>query len=374
MVEVSIVIPCLNEEKTIRNLIKDTKKILEKEGLSYEIIVVNNNSTDNSEKEAKKAGAKVIFEEKRGYGNALLRGLRDAKGKYIIMMDADGQHDPRDIPKFLEQMINKGYEFVNGSRFKDKTSSKKMSFLHRYIGNPILTFLFNLFFKTKFSDVHCGFKAISRNALKKINLNSGGMEFASEIMAKVSKEKIKIKEIPVRYNPRHKDSESKLRTFRDGWRHLRFMLLLAPDWLFLLPGTFFLLFGLFLMLLLVRKEVFLFSMPLDIHPLIIGSFLFILGLQILFFWIFSKAYLYSKQIIEENFTIRILKKKGVVEIGSLIGFLIFLNGFMLLSILYNFWIKGELHHVRLMIVSMTLITSGLQIIFSSWMIGIMGLE
>ncbi|MFN3528188.1 MAG: glycosyltransferase family 2 protein, partial [Candidatus Altarchaeaceae archaeon] len=197
MTEVSVVMPCLNEEKTVGICVEKCLKVFKENNIDGEVIVVDNGSTDNSAEVARKAGARVVFEKRKGYGSAYLKGLSEARGKYIIIGDSDDTYDFSEIPKFLKLLMNDHYDFVSGTRLKGKILPGAMPWLHRYIGNPLLTKIFNLVFHSNFSDVHCGLKGFTKDALEKMNLKCVGMEFASEISVKAVKNKLKIKEIPI---------------------------------------------------------------------------------------------------------------------------------------------------------------------------------
>lgn len=219
--EVSIVLPCLNEEATIGECIKNIKNVFKKENINGEIIISDNNSTDNSIKIAKSLNVKVVYQPLKGYGAACIKGISSSKGKIIVMGDSDATYDFLEIPIFLKS-LKKGYDFVIGSRFKGRIKKGAMPWTHQYIGNPFLSGLVNLFFKTKLSDVHCGFRAFTKEAFERMNLKTTGMEFASEMVINASKNKLKICEVPISYNKRK--GKSKLKSFSDGWRHLRFMI------------------------------------------------------------------------------------------------------------------------------------------------------
>jgi glycosyltransferase involved in cell wall biosynthesis len=247
--KISIILPCLNEEKAIGSCLDEIKKTIKDNSLNAEVIVVNNNSTDNTVSILlvyKKDFPELIVvdEEKGGYGFAYLKGLATANGQYIFMADADGTYSFSQIPNFIKK-LEQGYDLVIGDRFSDKMEDDSMPWLHRYIGNPFLSFLVRLFFGVKIHDIHCGARAISHDALKKLDLYTGGMEFASEMIISATKKNLKITEIPIEY--RKRIGESKLNSWADGWRHLRFILLYSPLILFFLPGLIIFLSGIILM-------------------------------------------------------------------------------------------------------------------------------
>jgi glycosyltransferase involved in cell wall biosynthesis len=241
MVDVSVVIPCLNEEKTVGVCIEKIQKVFKEHNIDGEIIIVDNKSSDRSRELAIAKGAKVVIEEVRGYGSAYFKGFREARGKYIIMGDADNTYDFSAIPLFLEMLKNQHYDFVTGSRLKGRIVSGAMPWLHRYIGNPILTMFFNYLFATNFSDVLSGFKAFRRDAVLKMHFKKINMAFTAELMAKVAKAKLRMKEIPIAYYPRAKGAYTKLNSFRDGWRYFKLLSSFLPWRMKLLLVTVFVL-------------------------------------------------------------------------------------------------------------------------------------
>ncbi len=374
MVEVSVVMPCLNEEKTVGICVEKCLKVFKEQNIDGEVIVVDNGSTDNSAEVARKAGARVVFEERKGYGSAYLKGLSEVRGKYIVLFDADLQYNPEDIPKLLSPLINENYDFVTGSRFKGKIMPDGMPALHRYIGQPLLTKTLNLLFHAKFSDVHCGFKAFTKEALEKLNLKCIGMEFASEITIKAIMQNLKIIEIPVTVYPRL-EGKAKLNSFKDGWRHLRLMFLFAPNWLFLIPGTALFIFGLFLIFAILFGPLKIFGMQFDLHPMIFGAFLSILGLQIIIFGLQSKIYARSIGFEKESKTLKFIDKYFTLENGIIVGFLIFITGIIILLHIINTWLtSGFVQEIKLMLVGMTLTVIGIQTIFSAWFLSMIGIE
>ncbi|MEM3922327.1 MAG: glycosyltransferase family 2 protein, partial [Nitrososphaerota archaeon] len=234
-VEVSVIIPTLNEEETIGICIEKVMRVFKECNIKGEIIV-SDSSNDRTPEIAKSMGAIVVKPDRKGYGYAYMFAFKYAKGKYIVMGDGDDTYDFLEMPKLLEPLMNGNADLVIGSRFKGKIEKGAMPFLHRYIGNPLLTFFFNLFFKMSVSDVHCGFRAIKREALERLELKTDGMEFASEMLLEACKKGLRIEEVPINYY-RRKNPVSKLRSFHDGWRHMKFMLLNAPEYLFLYPGA-----------------------------------------------------------------------------------------------------------------------------------------
>jgi glycosyltransferase involved in cell wall biosynthesis len=362
----SIVLPCKNEELTLAICINKIKKILP----NAEIIVVDNNSTDNSANIAKKLKVKLIKEKKQGYGSALLTGFKEAKGDYIVMCDADNTYDLFELQNLIKYV---SYDIIIGNRLNG-IKKGSMPFLHRYIGNPILSFLLRKFFKINIKDAHCGFRVIKKSALEKMQLKSLGMEFASEMLIKAAKNKLKIKEVDINYYPRK--GESKLNSFKDGWKHLRFMLLYSPSYLFLIPGLTLFIIGFVIMFLLLNGPIQIFNIKLDLHPMIIGSLFSIVGYQIIMLWLYAKTYSII-YLNEKDRLVNLINKIITLEKGILIGFLIFFIGLILnLNILIT-WINsgfGSLAELRTAIFSLTLVVLGIQSIFSSFFLSILGLK
>src|SRR6476620_4853503 len=272
---VSVVIPCLNEAENIVECVTRARRVLDENGYSGEVIVADNASDDGSPELAKEAGALVVHEPRRGYGSAYLAGFAAAQGDYVVMADADLTYDWNDIPRFVEK-LDEGAQLVMGDRM-DNIHPGAMPWLHRYVGNPILSGILNFFFRTGVRDAHCGMRGFRRDILPQLDLRTTGMEFASEMVIRASKEKLDIRQVPIEYRPR--GGESKLSAFRDGWRHLRFLLVHSPTHLFLIPGAVMLLVGL-LISLTSLAHLSLFGREWQIHSMIAGSLLMIVGTQI----------------------------------------------------------------------------------------------
>jgi glycosyltransferase involved in cell wall biosynthesis len=276
----SIVIPCLNEEQTLPLVLQKAIASLEGLRLNGEVLIVDNGSTDNSVEIAQKLGARVIKCEEKGYGNALRYGIESASGEYVIMGDADDSYDFSNIEPFVK-FLKEGCDFVIGSRLKGKIEKGAMPFLHRYLGTPVLTFILNQFFRTKISDCNCGLRGIRKSVFKEMNIISSGMEFASEMIIKAGILRCEIREIPIDFYKDKRNRPPHLKAWRDGWRHLRLMLIFAPNFLFFLPGTTLFLMGLFLMLLQARGPFTLGWIHMELHFMILGLTLSILGISIL---------------------------------------------------------------------------------------------
>jgi len=364
---ISVVLPCRNEEKTIGICIKKIRQVLE--GRDYEIIV-SDSSHDNSANIAEKEGAIVVKHNKEGYGNACIEGFKQAKGEILIMGDADNTYDFLEIPKLLKYIDN--YDLVMGRRkFIHKGA---MPLLHKYIGNPFLSSVLSLFFHKSIKDTHSGLRVIKKKAFEKLNLRTGGMEFASEMIIKAIKNNLKIKETPIHYYKR--EGISKLETFSDGWKHLRFMLLYSPFFLFLMPGLFVFLLGFFLMGFLYFDLIAIGSFRLFYHPMFAASLGMIIGYQLMIFALFAKTYT-TTHLGEKSRLVTMINKYMTIERASLIGILVILLGLITgISIVVK-WFNtgfGELQEIKNSIIAITLIILGIQTIFSSFMLSILGIK
>jgi len=361
-IEVSVVMPCLNEEKTVVICIKKAKEALKKHRINGEVVVVDNGSTDNSVEIAKREGAKIIHQPVRGYGSAYLKGIEEAEGKFIIIGDADDTYNFSEIGKFVEQLRD-GFEFVSGSRFKGHIEKSAMPWLHRYIGNPGLTWLISFIFKSCFSDVYCGFKAFTKEAYKRISPLSRGMEFCLELVIKSSLLNLKRTEIPITLYARQ--GKSKLRTFLDGWRSLRFILLFCPNYLFLLPGITLFVLGIFLL-----------GLSNNFRLIILGSLGIILGFQILIMWFFASEYSFTEGYTLKAVFFERFYRYCKLEQGIMLGFLLFVTGIGL-----NFYFPGKIFDyteeytkTKIFLSGFILIILGIQIVLASFFISLIGLK
>lgn len=373
-IEVSIVMPCLNEKETIGACVSKAKKGIGSTGLAGEVIVVDNGSTDGSAEIARSMGVTVVFAPEKGYGNAYKKGVAEAHGKYIVMADSDDTYDFSEIKPFIDELL-RGADLVVGSRLKGKILPGAMPFLHRYLGTPVIASLLNLFFKTGVSDPNSGMRSFTKEAFIKMNLQSGGMEFASEMIINAARENLKIVEIPIVYYPRK--GESKLHTFRDGWRHLRFMLFYSPTYLFIFPGLLITLIGLFFLLAVLPGPLKIGRFVFDIHYMVLGNALAILGSQILSTGLFAKCYSYTEGYEERDSFMGLFLKYFTLERGIYFGGTLFLIGLAANIYILIKWIEtgfGALAEVRTALFALTLVLLGLQAIFSSFFISILLLK
>jgi glycosyltransferase involved in cell wall biosynthesis len=368
---VSVVIPCLNEAESIEECVVATRKAIDDGGYEGEVVVVDNGSTDGSGELATAAGARVVHEPRRGYGRAYLTGLAAARGRYIVMLDADMTYDAGELPRFVAELEDGG-DMVLGDRMQG-IQPGAMPWLHRHVGNPVLTGLLNQLFGTEVKDAHCGMRAVRRDALPRLDLRTTGMELASEMVIRAAKAKLDIRQFPIEYHPRQ--GESKLSTWRDGWRHLRFLLIHSPTHLFLLPGT--LMAGLGALIMAgVLVHVSVLGHQWDIHMLIAGGLLLILGTQVVALGLCALAYgVYLMGERNEWFTR--MEARFRLEHGLLLGGAVAAVGCVLSGIIFGIWIDrgfGSLAQQKLAIVAATLITAGTEIFFTSFLLSILGLR
>jgi glycosyltransferase involved in cell wall biosynthesis len=368
---VSVVIPCLNEAENIELCVRTAREVLDTKDIKGEVLVVDNASEDDSAALAAAAGARVVSEPRRGYGSAYLAGFAAAKGRYIVMADADLTYDFNEIPRFVAELEG-GAELVMGDRM-DNIMPGAMPWLHRYIGNPILTGLLNLFFRTGVKDAHCGMRALRTDVLPRLDLRTTGMEFASEMVIRASKEKLRIAEFPIEYHPR--GGESKLSSFKDGWRHLRFLLVHSPTHLFIVPGAVLAGIGT-LIVALVGGGLDLFGRSWGIHALIGGALLMVVGTQVLALGLCAHAY-GTYYLGERDPWFDRMRARFRLEHGLLLGGLFVLVGVVLGGIIVGTWIShgfGSLADEHMAVVAATLIIVGIQIFFSSFLLSILGLR
>jgi glycosyltransferase involved in cell wall biosynthesis len=368
---VSVVIPCLNEEQSIESCVRSALAVLEERGINGEVVVADNGSEDDSAAIATAAGARVVHEERRGYGSAYLAGFAAARGTYIITADADQTYDFKEVPRFVASLEN-GADMVIGNRMNNIVPGA-MPWLHRYIGNPILSGFLNLLYRSGVHDAHCGMRALRRDTLPRLQLQSTGMEFASEMVVRAVKEDLEIAEFDIEYHPR--EGESKLSSFRDGWRHLKLLLVNSPTALFLVPGLVLLVLGL-LGIILSVTDFSLFGREWNIHATIASALLTIVGAQIVTLALSARTF--AVYVLNEK-PDRVLEwghEHLRLESGLIAGAIVFLTGFVIDAVIVGVWINrgfGELSEERLLVLGSVLIILGLQVFFSSFFLSIIGL-
>lgn len=378
--ELTILMPCLNESETLAICIQKAKQFLQTEQIHGEILIADNGSTDGSQAIAEKLGARVISVSTRGYGAALKSGIQHACGRFIIMGDADDSYDFMNLNPFMTK-LREGYDLVMGNRFKGGIVNGAMPTLNRYLGNPILSFIGRTFFKSNIGDFHCGLRGFHRDRFQQLELQGDGMEFASEMIVKATLKKFKMTEVPTQLFPDGRSRRPHLRPWRDGWRHLRLLLLFSPRWLFLYPGILLLLSGITLMSVLMTGPIEIGLVNLDIHTMLFGSLFMIVGMQAISFAFFAKriADFHLKMNGSHSLFSRILKYISL-ENGIVIGLLLLMIGGTGSCYTFMVW----LHHsfgpliptqvMRILIPSITCLILGIQLIFSSFFMSLLELH
>ena len=374
--------PCLNESGSISYAIESAKKageLLKKKGFKTEILISDNGSTDNSVNIAENMGCRTVINSDRGYGNALIYGAKNAYGRYIIMADSDGSYDFTEAVPMIDKLLE-GYDLCMGSRFKGKIMPKAMPWKNRYIGNPILTGILNIFFRSELSDAHCGIRAFTKDAFLKLRLTAGGMEFASEMVVKATLLNLRRTEVPVTLYPDLRNRKPHLKPYRDGWRHLKFLLMFSPLWLFFIPAICLFAFSFLTYITLiiftpVGKIFVLGNLKIGDHWAILASSALIAGTQMSIFGIGSFIYSVNNQF-------RVLSKNKLkfylnfrLEYALVLGFLIIICGSFFTSYLIYLWLQDSTNsffHIRELSLSTSLIVIGLQIIFGGFFFSILG--
>lgn len=380
LTELSIVIPCLNEAETLATVIRKAHQGAKGAGVdSYEIIVADNGSTDGSQDIARQEDATVVDVPVRGYGAALIGGIEAAQGRYIIMGDADDSYDFSAIRPFVEK-LREGFELVMGTRLRGEIKPGAMPLLHQYLGNPVLTFIGKLFFGSKLSDFHCGLRAFNRESIQALNLRTPGMEFASEMVIRATLSGLSTAEIPIIYYPDGRSRPPHLQTWRDGWRHLRFMLLYSPRWLFFYPGAALTLIGLIGSLILLAGPVEVSGIELDVHTLLGFATMLVAGVQLILMAIFARVYAARLKLLPMQSRLETILDSYSLGYGLIAGLLITLLGVVLYLVGFAQWSRvnfGNLNYqqtLRIIIPGTTLVLVGLQVFFSSFLISLLSIR
>jgi len=377
--EFSIVMPCLNESETLAICIEKANLFFETNAINGEVIIADNGSSDGSQEIAISYGAKVISIANKGYGNALKGGIENASGKYIIMGDADDSYDFSNLSPFIEK-LREGADLVIGNRFKGGIKKGAMPFLHKYLGNPVLSFLGRLFFKSSIGDFHCGLRGFSKEAYLKMNLATSGMEFASEMIVKSHLLNLKIVEVPTILYKDGRSRKPHLNTWSDGWRHLRFLLLYSPKWLFLFPGIIMMVFGFLFSVLLIMNPIQISTVTFDVHTLLYATSILLIGFQFVVFYGFTKVFAVTQNLLPKSNRYNSLFKYINLEKGLILGFITTLIGVVLSIYGLSLWSKnnyGVLEvrtTLRIIIPAVTTIIIGVQIILFSFFFSILGLK
>jgi glycosyltransferase involved in cell wall biosynthesis len=369
-VKVSVVIPCLNEEMNIEECVRSARDVLDRHGIAGEVIVADNGSEDRSAELAATAGAVVVHEPRRGYGSAYMAGFAAARGDYIVMIDADLTYDFDEIPNFVRQ-LDEGAELVMGNRM-DNIQPGAMSLTSR-IGNPILSGFLNLVYRTPIGDAHCGLRAVRRDALQRLDLHSTGMEFASEMVIRAVRADLDIREQPIALHPR--GGESKLSPLRDGWRHLRLMLVYSPGALFLIPGAVTTLVGVLITITVFTKTT-IFGRQFYIHAEIAGSMLVIVGIEVIVLGLIARTYGFYFMGTRDPFLER-MHRHFTLERGLLAGGVTVLFGLVGgLAIVIDWLLKGagSLGQGEVALLAATVVVAGVQVFFASFVLSILGLR
>ncbi len=377
--ELSVVIPCRNEGHTVGNRVRQALEVLRGAGVAGEVIVADNGSTDGSAEIAEAEGARVVRVAERGYGSALMGGIAEARGEYVLMADADQSHDLSHIPRFLAE-LRTGQDLVMGNRFRGGIAKGAMPFLHRYLGNPLLTGLGRLFFKSKCGDFHCGMRGFRRESYQRMDLRSTGMEFASEMVVKATLLRMKVSEIPTTQLPDGRDCPPHLRTWQDGWRHLRFLLMYSPRWLFLYPGILLIILGLAGCAWLLPGPQFFHGIGFDVHTLLYAFIFVLLGFQLVAFAVFTKIFAISEGLLPEDPRLNRAFRYITLETGLLAGCLLVVLGVggsikaVSDCATGHCGVLESAHLLRIVMPSAFSLTLGVQFVCGSFFLSILGLR
>ena len=377
-IELSVVMPCLNEAETLEVCIRKIQQAFARHGIKGEIIVADNGSTDGSQEIAVHSGARLVRVAQRGYGNALMGGIGAARGVYVVMGDADDSYDFADIPTFLAR-LGDGYDLVMGNRFSGGIAPGAMPPLHKYLGNPVLTFIGRLLFKSPVGDFHCGLRGFRRDAVLQLDLRTTGMEFASEMVVKATLHGMRIAEVPTTLAPDGRSRPPHLRSWRDGWRHLRFMLMYSPRWLFLYPGVALMVLGVLTVLWLLPGPRSVGPVEFDVHTMLYAAMAVIAGCQAISFAAFTKLFAVGEGLLPEDTLSRRLGSGFSLEAGLVAGGCLLLSGLGLTVGALSYWGAqhfGSLdptHVLRLAIPGATMVAVGLQLLLSSFFLSILRL-
>jgi glycosyltransferase involved in cell wall biosynthesis len=378
-IELSVVMPCLNEAKTLEICIKRVKETFIRHCINGEIVVGDNGSTDGSQAIARSLGARVVDVNERGYGAALRGGFNAARGRYVVMGDSDASYDFAEIPSYLTR-LREGNDLVMGNRFAGGIKPGAMPWKNKWIGNPILSGIGRLFFRIPIRDFHCGIRGFSKAAIDSLDLRSTGMEFASEMVVKARVHGLKIAEVPATLSPDGRDRPPHLNPWRDGWRHLRFLLLYSPRWLFLYPGILLILLGTAIHALLLPGPVHIGQTELDIHTLVYGGAMILVGAQALFFAVIAKVFAITEGLLPEPPGAQRWFRTITLEHGLVAGGLFVVGGVLGSVAAVIPWVRGGFGPyepqiaMRIVVPSVVLLALGAQTIFSSFLLSLLGLK
>jgi glycosyltransferase involved in cell wall biosynthesis len=378
-IEISVVMPCLNERETVGECVRMAIAVLREAGIGGEVIVADNGSTDGSREIVQAEGARVVSVPEKGYGNALKTGILAARSTYVLMADSDGSYDLRHIPRFLEE-LRSGSDLVMGNRFRGGIANHAMPPLHRYLGNPGLTGLGRLFFGSPCGDFHCGIRAFRKDSFQRMDIRSTGMEFASEMVVKATLLGMQISEVPTTLSPAGRSRPPHLRTWRDGWRHLRFLLMYSPRWLFLYPGALLILLGLAGSVWLLPGPRIVHGVGFDVHTLLYAFISVLLGFQLVAFAVFTKIFAISEGLLPEDPRLNRVFRSITLETGLVVGGVLMVLGIGGSIFAVSGWVKESFpaldpsHMLRIVMPAVFSLTMGVQIICSSFFLSILGLR
>ena len=374
--DVSIVLPCLNEARSLGDCVDAAFASLGKLGVHGEVVVCDNGSTDGSADIALVHGARVVHAKVKGYGSALRTGIAESRGKFIILGDADGSHDFREIDRFIAKW-REGYSFVVGNRLHAQLKKGAMSWHHRHVGTPVLTAILNLFFGASVTDVNCGMRGMTREIADQLDLRTNGMEFASESLIKAARSGARIAEVPITMWPDRRDRPPHLRTFRDGWRHLRIIFLSAPNWLFLLPGGLLIMFGIGIVSWLLPGPAFAGRVELNINTISLAMMLILIGTHVFSIGLFVKVFCYTERLSRTQTDLVRWLKRLKLEHGLLLGALLVILGFFGDVVVFRHWAAngfGQLTAVRSVFFYSLSLFLGIEVIFSSVFLSMLGIS
>lgn len=374
--EVSVVIPCLNEACSISACIDAAVQACRNAGIRGEVVVADNGSTDGSQDIATAHGARVINVEVKGYGSALRSGIAEARGAFIILGDADGSHDFSEVPRFVEKWRT-GHDFVIGNRFQGEIKAGAMSWHHRHLGTPVLSGILNLFFNAGVGDINCGMRGFTRELATRLDLRTNGMEFASESLIKAARAGARIAEVPITMWPDQRNRPPHLRTFRDGWRHLRFIMLSAPNWLFLLPGGLLMALGIGLVLWLLPGPAFAGKIELNTNTMSLAMMLVLLGMHIFSIGLFVKVFCYTEKLSRTELNLARWLKRVKLEHGLLLGAALLILGLAGDAIVFAQWAAqgfGHFNAVRTVFFCSLSLFVGVEVLFSSVFLSMLGIS
>ena len=378
-VELTVVMPCLNEAETVATCVRKAVGFLETSGIDGEVLIADNGSTDGSQALAERAGARVVDIAEKGYGNALMGGITAARGEFVIMGDSDDSYDFTSLMPFITALRG-GADLVMGNRFKGGIEPGAMPPLHRYLGNPVLSFIGRLFFRSPIGDFHCGLRGFRRDSVLALGLQATGMEFASEMVVKATIEGQRVTEVPTTLSRDGRSHPPHLRSWRDGWRHLRFLLLYSPRWLFFLPGLVLLIAGLVIGLLVLPGPLRVGSVTFDVDTLVAASAMVVIGFQSVLFWLFTQVYAGSEGFLPTEPSVQRILGKLSLERGIIIGFVLGLAGLagLIFSLVYwhgaGFHSLNYEHSLRIMVPSVTALIVSCQLVLGTFFLSILGIK